>query len=328
VRLGISVWKARRWVDCAWALEDYPVLSEAFEDGRLSVDKLVELTRLARALDEPESKVLAYGMRTSPAGIRERADRARRVAADDVREADRQRAVRWHWDTDNTFVNLNAILPADMGIRVTKALDRLARKLPGSPEDYEDEHDSLEARRADALDLLAGRAIAEDGDPDRATVVVHVPLSALVSGDANGCDSLGHALAPEVVSRLECDSRLQMVLHGEDRGVVGIGDTSRVIPMWVRRAVERRDGFRCTFPNCGSRLGLDCHHVVPWPDGPTEADNLTLLCRVHHRLAHDYKWHVTMAPDQSTRWFRPDWTPYVPAPRRVQTIEEPDLMKV
>ncbi len=318
LRLGITTYKARRWVACAWALERYPLFERAFEDGRLSLDKLVELTRLADAEDEPEEKLLSWALRVSIASIRDRADWARKSAEEDVRDAHRKRSVKWWWDEDNTFVNLHAELPADMGIRITSALDRIARKLPASPEDYtHDDHDepeSLDARRADALYFLAGQSIAHDNDPDRATVVVHAPLSALVSGDANGCDTEGHAVHPEVISRLACDGRLQMVLHGEERGVIGIGETARAIPRWLRRAVERRDGFRCTFPNCGSRLGLDCHHVVPWPQGPTDVDNLTLICRVHHRLVHDYGWHVMLAADQSARWFRPDWTPYVPRP--------------
>jgi hypothetical protein len=263
--------------------------------------------------------VLAWGLRESPAALRARADWARKVADETVQEAERQRALRWWWSEDHTFMNLYGSLPADMGIRVTNALERLARKLPESPEHYGFEdpdlnEESLEARRADALDLLCGRAIADDADPDRATVVVHAPLEALVHGNRNGTGPAGEALHPEVMRRLTCDSRVQMVVEGDDGAIAGIATTSRVVPQWLRRAVLRRDGFRCTFPNCGSRLGLDVHHVVPWPEGPTEPDNLALVCRTHHRLVHEHDWHVTMAKDQTTSWFRPDWTPYVPRP--------------
>jgi hypothetical protein len=321
LHLGITTYKARRWVACAWALDRLPVVEAAFVSGRLSVDEVVELTRLAGAVDESESRLLSWAMRVSIASIRERADEAIRIAREDTQEAERQRSVKWWWEMDRAYVNLYARLPADMGIRVTTALDRIASRLPASPEDYAQDDDAaledddrLEARRADALDLLAGRSIAEDRDADRATVVIHAPLSALVSGETNGVSSRGEVLAPEVVSRLCCDSRLQTVIHGESGGVIGIGMTSRLIPKWLRREVEHRDGFRCTFPNCGSRLGTDAHHVVQWPHGPTDVDNLTLICRTHHRLVHEHHWHVMLAKDQSARWFRADWTPYEPGP--------------
>jgi hypothetical protein len=262
---------------------------------------------------------VSWALRVSIAAIRERADWAIKVAKEETQEAERARSVQWYWEPDRSRVNLHAVLPADMGMRVTSVLDRIARRLPVSPEaigaddPFESEDDvTLEARRADALDLLAAHAIASDSDADRATVVVHAPLSALVDGSCNGVSSSGHALAPEVLARLTCGARVQGVVHAGDGGVIGIGHTSRLIPRWLRRQVEQRDGFRCTFPNCESRLGLDVHHVVPWPHGPTNVDNLTLVCRVHHRLVHEHGWHVMLAKDQSARWFRPDWTPYVP----------------
>jgi Domain of unknown function (DUF222) len=255
LRLGITTYKARRWVACAWALDRYPSFDAAFVDGRLSLDKLVELTRLADAVDDSERSLLSWALRVSIAAIRDRADWARRVALEEVQEAERARSVKWWWEMDRSYMNLHACLPADMGIRITTALDRVAATLPVSPVDEHDDHDEV---------------------------------------------SLG-TLGDDVV-------------HGDDGMVVGIGKTSRVIPAWLRRQVEQRDGFRCTFPNCGSRRGTDAHHVVPWPHGPTDVDNLTLVCRTHHRLVHDHGWHVMLAADQSARWFRPDWTPYVPRP--------------
>ena len=324
LRVGITTYKARRWVACAWALERYPLFVSAFEQGLLSVDKLVELTRLADAVDEAEPRLLSWAKRVAVATIRERADWARKVADQDLRDAERQRAVRWWWNEERSAVNLSATLPGDMGMRVTSALDRLARKVPVSPEDDGDEQPSIEARRADALDVMAGQVIADDADADRATIVVHAPLSALVAADCNGAGSGGEVVAPAVLERLACDCRLQGVLHKDDGAVVGIGHTSRVIPRWLRRQVEHRDGFRCVFPNCGSKLGLDCHHVVAFPEGPTEPDNLVMLCRIHHRVVHDFGWHLMLTADQSPRWFRPDWTPYEPRPPSAKPKREPE----
>ena len=55
MRLGISYWKAERWVSAAHALQELPRLSEALSSGELSIDKVVELTRFARPETERSS---------------------------------------------------------------------------------------------------------------------------------------------------------------------------------------------------------------------------------------------------------------------------------
>ncbi|WP_380176394.1 HNH endonuclease signature motif containing protein [Kineococcus sp. DHX-1] len=61
----------------------------------------------------------------------------------------------------------------------------------------------------------------------------------------------------------------------------------------LRRFIVARDGT-CRGPGC-VRPAADCDldHVVPWPDGPTTADNLQALCRTHHRFKTQFVWeHV------------------------------------
>lgn len=49
---------------------------------------------------------------------------------------------------------------------------------------------------------------------------------------------------------------------------------------WFKRELARRDGLRCAL--CGAqktRRELVMDHVIPWSQGgPTELDNLQLLC--------------------------------------------------
>ena len=163
---------------------------------------------------------------------------------------------------------------------------------------------------------LASATIASDHDADRATVVIHAPLASLLAGDVNGVIAGGPAIPPEVVQRIACDCRLQTVLHGKG-GVVGIGKTARNIPRWLRRAVEYRDGHRCTFPGCGAKRFVEVHHIVPWPHGPTDLANLMCACSFHHDLLHQHGWHARLGADGTPQWFRPDWTPYQPRPAPV-----------
>jgi hypothetical protein len=40
-------------------------------------------------------------------------------------------------------------------------------------------------------------------------------------------------------------------------------------------------------PGCSATRGLHAHHLTHWEDGgPTDLDNLVLLCPRHHRLHH------------------------------------------
>jgi len=304
LRLGMNTWKARRMVACAHALEELPRCEDAFLSGQLSLDKLMELTRLATP--QTEKKLVTWARRVAIATIRARADEARRIPKDAVEDAERVRALGYLLSEDNTRMDLYGSLPVADGMTLMKAIDRRAEQLPTDPE----AHDPLGARRADALVALAAGQIAADPDPDRATVVFHVSFEGLFGDKLNGVFEDGRPLSPEAVSRLMCDSRIQAVLE-EDGQIKGIGQTSRQVPPWLRRVLMRRDNATCTFFGCGAKAHLHAHHIVPWPLGPTDLDNLTLVCPFHHKLVHEGGWHVVMNNDQ-VDWFRPDWTPYIP----------------
>ncbi len=64
------------------------------------------------------------------------------------------------------------------------------------------------------------------------------------------------------------------------------------------RAVRARD-VTCRFPGCrrsADSAGTDLDHTVPWPQGPTAAANLAVLCRRHHRLKHTPGWNAELDP--------------------------------
>lgn len=67
---------------------------------------------------------------------------------------------------------------------------------------------------------------------------------------------------------------------------------TRVSARWVRSAVYRRDGGRCTYVSqegrrCEARRGLEYDHIVPWAKGGVSDDpsNIRLLCRAHNQRA-------------------------------------------
>lgn len=72
------------------------------------------------------------------------------------------------------------------------------------------------------------------------------------------------------------------------------------------RYVRARDR-RCRFPGCRARpVRCDLDHVVPYPYGPTSAENLCCLCRHHHRLSHQAPgWRLRRRADGGLEWTLP-----------------------
>lgn len=317
-RLGVTNWVAARLAFAASAIDGLPLVSDALASGRLSIDKTLELVRLATPATE--ARLLPWAQRVSPSTIRRRADQAKRDL-EAARGADRMRYLRWGFSDDDNLMHLEGLLPADQGAIVAKALDRLAGALPdicmcasdttcGCHPEERDHQDARDIRRADALVGLCSTSIADDADADRATVVVHVDAAALLADDGGAAVEHGPLLHASQALRLACDCRLQTV-HEHDGLTPGIGRTSRVVPRWLLRQLIHRDGC-CTFPGCNGRRSLHAHHILHWVfGGPTELDNLLLVCSFHHRLLHEHGWGVLLR-EGIPRWFRPNRTPFEP----------------
>ncbi|MGH2681858.1 MAG: DUF222 domain-containing protein, partial [Actinomycetota bacterium] len=192
------------------------------------------------------------------------------------------------------------------------ALERLADQLPMMPE--EDGDFDVDARRADALVALCSARIAQDADPDRATVVVHAQLEDLVSGRRGAEIEGGPVIHPETARRLACDGRVQVVIEDQAGQPVGLGRMAREPSAWMLRQLRYRDS-ECRFPGCGARRFTQAHHIVWWErGGRTDLDNLLLVCSFHHKLVHEHGWAVRRDRDGTVLWFRHDGTPYRAGP--------------
>ena len=83
------------------------------------------------------------------------------------------------------------------------------------------------ARRADALVALCSVQLADTPDQDRATVVVHAELDALLDRDVNALIEDGPVIGGTTLHRLLCNARMQAVVEHPDGTVRGIGRISR-----------------------------------------------------------------------------------------------------
>ena len=318
MRYGISEWKARRWIAAAHALERLPRLSEALAGGELGIDKVVELARFVTAQDEAD--LIGWAKWVSCAAVRRRGDLAARASREEVIEAERSRSVSWWYLDEGRRFGLEAELPAAQGAVVARALERLAESMPAMP-DEEDEC-FASTRRADALVALCSARIAEDPDPDRATVVIHAQLDGLENG-TGGCEvEDGPVIHPETARRLLCNARVQTVIEDRDGNVLGLGRLTREPSAWMTRQVRYRDR-ECRFPGCGARRFTEAHHIMWWRHGGrTDLDNLLLICSFHHRLVHEHGWSVRRNAGDEVEWLRSDGTRYRAGPSPGDDLEE------
>jgi hypothetical protein len=71
----------------------------------------------------------------------------------------------------------------------------------------------------------------------------------------------------------------------------------------------------CRFPGCARTRHLKAHHILPWSrGGPTDLDNLILLCQTHHTAVHEGGMRIERGSDLGIAWrfLMPDGTPHQP----------------
>lgn len=131
MQLGVSRWKAERWVSAGRGLNELRRVASSFAKGELGMDKVVELTRFATADDE--EALVDWAQNVAPGAIRRRGDELRRAERTEVEQIEEDRWLAWRWTDEGRRLLLEAELSAAQGSVVTDALDRLANEIPTMP---------------------------------------------------------------------------------------------------------------------------------------------------------------------------------------------------
>jgi hypothetical protein len=150
---------------------------------------------------------------------------------------------------------------------------------------------------AGPLDPEACRRLACDGTVTRVLVRRH-PHQHPDPDSGHGADP-GPEASVEPQGRLRAAMAvLPPILGGARRQPLEVGRATRVVQPAQRAALAVRDGG-CVFPGCDRPLAwCDGHHLWHWADGgPTDLNNLALLCRAHHRAVHEGGWRLIRGPD-------------------------------
>jgi len=266
----------------------------------LAIDRLREERRAARRADVADDRD----------GRRADDDRARRIRAGEI--------ISDCEEVAEPFIPVNA---ADAFLLVAEQF------MSTAPADASGADRTTVVVHVDAPTLL--RAVADE--PVEGTVAPSVHDATAVS--ASGACQVGDVgVTPATAARLACDARVVGVVRGLDGCVLHHGTSRRLVSPAQRRALMIRDGC-CRYPSCRRTTNLEAHHVVHWAlGGPTDLDNLVLVCRFHHLAVHEGIAVLTAerdAPDGRVRFVfrRSDGTELTPAEiarRRADVVTEYD----
>ena len=175
---------------------------------------------------------------------------------------------------------------------------------PGSEFPASDPHAATEDGGLVEVGAVQGRG----GVTVSTQINVTIPIDSLAGlSDTPGTLSGYGVLPADLVRRLAAgDTRWRHILTDRATGaVLDVGTWSYRPPSALDRHVRTRD-VTCRFPGCTvPARECDLDHLVPFPQGPTTAENLHALCRRHHRLKHDDNWTVEPLPNSGLRWTSP-----------------------
>ena len=276
-------------------LERLPESAQAVARGEIGFAHVKAMARTAVAVGArfDEVTLLEKARESSPGKFYYFCNHYRHAADRQGFEAEQAELVEnrmlWVSKTEDGSVQLTGFFdPAGGGTILTK-LERLARK-SGADDDR-----SREKRFGDALVELAS------GGGSQAQIQVTSSIETLLGlAGAPAADmEFSLPISSTSVERMACDSSIARILLDSESLVIDVGRSKRVVAEPSRRALSARDGH-CVWPKGCDRPATRCvaHHLVHWiRGGPTDLDNLILLCHRHHWLVHEGKWQIVRGDD-------------------------------
>jgi hypothetical protein len=286
-RFELSMSGARAFVHVAQKAWDVPQLVGALQSGEISFDKLRAVSDVATP--ENEAGLLEEARARSVRELAVLARTRRNAPLPDAAADHERRSLR----CNDAVRTMTVQLPPESFAEARRRLEAMAKEVPSG-----DGETSWDQRMADAFMGLI-RSGREGAETSPYFVVVHVPAAALVdeTGEASelaGDLERGGLLNLETVRRVVCDATITLAVDDDLGHTMYEGRTRRDPTGPQHREVRRRDRH-CRFPGCWNEVFTNVHHIKEWkPDrGPTNLDNLALLCVHHHGLVHSKQWTMS-----------------------------------
>src|SRR3989440_3303065 len=275
-------------------LAEMPRSTDAMDRGEIGFAHLAVMARTADAVGKEfdEGKLLALAREHSPGKFYYKCLHYRH-SVDPKAYAEEQNEHEFNHHLSLSAVEsghllINGVLDPVGGAAVRTALEPLARK-SGERDDR-----LLPERYADALVELAS-----GGRPANIQVTATIETLKGLAGAPAAEMEFSLPISSVAVQRMACDCSVTRVLLSQESLVMDVGRAKPIVSSPLRRALKGRDGHR-PWPRC-ERTAAKCdgHPLVPWiHGGPTDLDNLVLLCRRHHRMVHESGWQLIKTEHQ------------------------------
>jgi hypothetical protein len=312
IMLSISSRSADRLVDGAVDLCSRPLVWDAVHTGIIDAAKATKILNLLADVPDPERERLE-AVAIAYAELHTAHQLHRKLIAltcdEDPDERQRKEALdRRHVDlipAGHGMAWISIYTCADQAAVFMQTLDQMATAAT-CPDPYgQGDQRTLEQLRVDALTGFLNDHTIWDINVD-----VVIPADMLLGVETSGADLNGSPVTHDLAVELAWspDARWTRLVTDPLTGtLLDAGKPKYEISKKLRTAIRRRD-LTCRFPGCSrSAEFTDTDHVVPWPWGRTNPNQLICLCRHHHRLKTFEQWRISTRTDYAheTAWHGP-----------------------
>ena len=294
-RLHVSARQATAEVELAASVaSEFPATLAAWRAGEITSGHARVIARVGADPDHADEPALLKMARGVPVDLFGRMTRQYAAQTDSCAEHNRQRANRWAslvQDPDGSW-RLTAYYDYDTGKRISLAFNQMVRtyrnRVAINGIDRTD-RGTPQQRRADALaNLITGEG--PHNRPDTTLLVI-----ADYDTVSRELHNLRHDDAMPVpadqIANIAAQAKILPAIFNAEGDPLWLGRTQRHASTGQRIVLAARDGG-CV--NCAAPAeGGEPHHIEWFSrGGPTDIDNLALLCERCHHLIHDDGWQL------------------------------------
>ena len=167
-------------------------------------------------------------------------------------------------------------------------------------------------RLHDALNDVCDRLLRADDLPDSGgtptTVIVTIDYQDLITRTGHGTTNNATTLTAQQILHLADQADIIPTVLNSAGAVLSLGRSRRIASRNQTLALYARDNG-CSFPGCDHPPPwCERHHIQAWiDDGPTNLDNLTLLCSYHHHNFANHGWNCQLDNNRLPTWTPPAW---------------------
>ncbi len=291
--------RARSEMETARQLEDLPNTREGLQNGEISYDNARILAGASQRGEIDEEDLMDDARTQSPdkfaATVRKHEQK--RSKDDGVSKLERQRRQRFariKTDLSDGMTVLYGRFDPVTGALIETVLSKKMNELWHQEDPRE--RATAGQRMADALQALVTQpGQDQDSGPQGARLLLIADYDTISGQLAEARLSDGTPIPAQELRRLACDAQILPAVFAGSSQPLDLGRARRKASPAQRTALIARDRA-CV--GCGAKAAwCQAHHIIHWQDGgPTDLDNMCLLCsRCHHKI-HDNGWTVHKTP--------------------------------